>query len=199
MKVSSKQLILAVVCSLFTAHCSLSWAQTPAQFTLSWKPGSTNEDGFNVYRDGKKVGAASKAATQYKDQVTGNAGQQFCYEVSAFNAGGESARTNQACAKIPEAPPVVTVPAPPSGLTVSALSTTSIRLSWAKNSDNETGYVVDRRAWAPEEGGQINVVAGRTYWDNTGLKSKRTYCYQIKATGKTGDSTYSNESCATTR
>ncbi|SFI39275.1 Chitinase [Streptosporangium canum] len=65
-----------------------------ANVALSWNP-SSNATGYNVYRDGAKVG--SPATTAYTD--TPGAGTHT-YQVSAVNPTGESARSAQVSATV---------------------------------------------------------------------------------------------------
>lgn len=176
---------------------SSAWGQTTDYtFTLTWIDNSNNEEGFNIYRGGSKIAAVAANVQTYKDPVKGSPGQEFCYEVSAFSSGGESAKAS-ACGKIPQI--AVPVPAAPSGLTTSKLSTSSIRLAWGLNSTNESGIEISRRTWAPPANATLSVATGVSTFDDTGLTAKKTYCYKVKAKGIVGDSDYSNESCTNLR
>lgn len=62
---------------------------------LSWTDNSANEDGFNIYRDGAKIGAVGPNVTTYTD--TGLAeSTQYCYQIGAYNSAGE-AKGAQTC------------------------------------------------------------------------------------------------------
>lgn len=172
--------------------------------TLNWTDTNNSEEGTNIYRDGVKIGQVGPNVTSYKDTVTGGPGTKYVYEVSAFNhqysdgTGNvqESARSNQATFTVPAA--VVPAPIPPSGLTTAA-SPTSIRLSWADNSQDETGFEGSRREFKPKDiVSYFLVSANETTYVDSGLTRNRTYCYQIRAKGTQADSNWSNESCATT-
>src|SRR5262249_24802924 len=189
--------ILFLILSFILYPFTLSAQTIQYTFTLDWTPGSTNEDGFNIYRQGTKIGTAAKGAKQYKDPVSGSAGQQFCYEVSAYNTAGESAKSSQACGKIPA--PAVVIPSPPTGLTTSALSQTSIQLSWADNSNNESGFAIERRSFQPEAVAQLKTVAAANNYTDRNLTTKKTYCYRVWANSAAGDSPSSNQSCSTTK
>lgn len=90
-----------------------------------------------------------------------------------------------------------TPPAAPSDLTGTALSPTSIWLTWTDNAHNETGFAVERCAgrrctWTelsrvdPSEGpGPV------TFTDDTVARGT-TYQYRVFATNEYGDSDYSN-------
>ena len=74
----------------------------PAQLSLSWQDASLNEQGFRVYRrrqiDGAETLLASVGAnaTTYQD-VSVLVSTVYCYRVSAYNAAGESPKSNEAC------------------------------------------------------------------------------------------------------
>ena len=74
-----------------------------AQLTLTWADASTNEDGFKVERKTGSTGAygqlVSLAAgtTGYGDSTV-TVGTTYCYRLRAYNAAGDSAYSNEACA-----------------------------------------------------------------------------------------------------
>jgi len=92
-----------------------------------------------------------------------------------------------------------TVPAAPSSLTASGVSTTQINVSWVDNSNNETGFKLERKTGSGGTYAQIaTTAAGTTSYSNTGLTAGTTYYYRVRATNAVGDSVYSNEANATT-
>jgi serine protease AprX len=97
------------------------------------------------------------------------------------------------------APPPVT-PTAPSGLTATALTSTSIRVNWVDNSSNETGFAIEScRGSSCTNFAQVATVgAGVTTYTNTGLRSRSTYRYRVRALGSAGNSGYSNTASATT-
>jgi hypothetical protein len=89
-------------------------------------------------------------------------------------------------------PPIATVPAAPSNLTVKNLTSNSNRLSWIDNSTDETGFKI----YASQNGSTWtmigNVGANVTSVDNTGLRRNAVYYYQVQASNTVGDSAVSN-------
>lgn len=87
----------------------------------------------------------------------------------------------------------------PSGLSVTALSSGSIRLNWTDNADNESAYLLER-----SEGGNGNYALIATLPANTtsfldeGLQAGTTYFYRLRASNSAGNSPYSNEASLTT-
>ena len=96
----------------------------------------------------------------------------------------------------------VGAPAAPSNVLVNNSTSTSLRVNFTDNATNETSIAIERRIL----GGSWNLLGyfgtlsgtGNWYWTNTGLNSRTTYCYRLKAFNATGSSAYSNESCNTT-
>ena len=90
------------------------------------------------------------------------------------------------------------VPADPTDLTAVAGTTTAkeIRLFWHDNSNNETGFKIERKTDSGTYS-QIGTVAANTtaYTDST-VVAKTAYTYRVKASGST-DSGYSNEAAGT--
>lgn len=85
------------------------------------------------------------------------------------------------------------VPVAPSGLTATAASRTSINLSWADNSDNETGFRIERSPngtthWTHIATTDANVTA---HLDGD-LQCGTTYYYRVCAVNDVGLSDYSN-------
>jgi hypothetical protein len=56
----------------------------PDRVQISWKDGSVNEDGFNVYRDGALVGTLPANTQSYADYA-GDPGRAYRYCVAAFS------------------------------------------------------------------------------------------------------------------
>ena len=91
------------------------------------------------------------------------------------------------------------IPAAPSFLIASVVSSSQINLSWTDNSDNETGFKIERKTgiggtWTEIDTVGVNV----TTYQNTGLTPATTYYYRVRASNAGGDSDYSNEASATT-
>ena len=92
-----------------------------------------------------------------------------------------------------------TLPAAPSTLTASASGSSTINLAWADNSNNETGFKIERKTGAAGTYAQIATTAANVLsFTDSGLTAATTYYYRIRATNSAGDSAYSNEANATT-
>ncbi len=89
-------------------------------------------------------------------------------------------------------------PAAPSNLKATAVSRSVINLTWIGNSDNETGFKIERST-----NGSTFVQIGTTGADTTtyssgGLKRNTTYYYRVRAFNTAGDSAYSDTASAKT-
>ena len=92
----------------------------------------------------------------------------------------------------------VTKPAAPSAMTATALSTTSIRVGWADNSNNEDNFAIERKTGTSGTYSQIATTAMNvTSYVDTSVNRGVTYCYQIRAVNSAGASGYTNEACKT--
>ncbi len=92
-----------------------------------------------------------------------------------------------------------TPPYAPANLAATAISSAQIDLSWTDNSNNETGFKIERKTGANGVYGEIsNVGANVTTYVDVGLSSETTYYYRVRAYNASGDSLYSNEASATT-
>jgi beta-glucanase (GH16 family)/uncharacterized protein YccT (UPF0319 family) len=160
-----------------------SSSTTSSSVAVSWIAStSTGVTGYNVYRNGAKIGSVAANFTYFVD--TGlTPGTTYTYTANAFNAsGGVSALS---------APFVVAtlssgnIPGPtiPTGLFSSATTMTSVAVSWIASTDSVgvTGYNVFRN------GTKIGSVAGNfTYLMDTGLSPGTTYTYTVNAFNAAG-------------
>ena len=167
--------------------------------TLSWSDNSGNESGFKIQRKqgatGTWVDIKTTAAnvTSYTDNdTTLRDGTLYYYRVSATNAAGDSAFSNQASGTTPLAKPT--------SATATAVSSSRINLTWVDNSASETGYKIERKRTAAGTYAQIDQVGANVhnYNDTNGLEPNTRYYYRVRATNGTLNSDYSNAPFAVT-
>ncbi|NBO64447.1 MAG: hypothetical protein EBU88_06310, partial [Acidobacteria bacterium] len=174
-----------------------------SQVNLTWSDNSANETGFRV----RRRLATSTTWTLIHTTATPNAisyqdsslspGTTYVYYVTAINVAGESSSSNESSATTLSAGG--TVPAAPSSLVATSVSSSQIRLTWTDNSNNETGFRVRRRTGSTGSFSDVATVAPNTAtFLNTGLAANTTYFYQVIAINDFGNSSGSNESSATT-
>lgn len=117
---------------------------------------------------------------------------EFGTDNSIYIVGGTTARFTQS-GTIPSPP------AAPSNLVATPAGTSSINLTWADNSTNETSFVLMQSS---SSGGIFNklitIPANTTSYTDVGLGSSATYYYKIQATNAGGNSSWSNEASAKT-
>jgi len=164
---------------------------------LTWKDNSLSEWGFKIERkrgdeDYKEIAVLGANTETYIDKWA-QPHTKHCYRVRAYNANSNSSYSNEACVTTSDIPPE-----PPSLLGLTVKSSSEIELSWKDNSDNESGFKVERAARG-EDYKQIKTVGANTesYLDKD-LAENRTYCYRVRAYNSAGSSPYTTERCATT-
>jgi hypothetical protein len=159
-------------------------AQGQTSVLFSWTENS-NQTGFEV-NDGSttySVGAGTRSFSWGSLQPS----QQKCARVRAYNSGGYSGYTGYVCATT--WPPV---PATPTGVTATAVSSSQITITWSENS-TQAGFDV----LTGSSSARIADPNARSYtWG--GLAPKTTYCFQVRAYNISGASGYSSSVCATT-
>ncbi|MFM8911394.1 MAG: fibronectin type III domain-containing protein, partial [Flammeovirgaceae bacterium] len=172
-------------------------AVSTTQINLTWVDASNNETGFQIERSLTSgtgftlLKNTSANTTSFSD--TGLAADtRYFYRVRAFNAVGNSAYTAQASS-------TTAIPAAPTTPTATAASSTRINLTWADNSNNETGFQIERSLTA---GSGFTLIAttgaNATSFGNTGLTVNTTYFYRIRAINAVGNSIYTSEVSART-
>ena len=170
------------------------------EITLTWNDNSQNEDSFKVYKGSTLIHTTAANAESYV--VTGlTPGHSYTFTVKAYSTvagysagAGTSTGTNDPAIIITE-----DLPNKPSGLTATPLSTTSARLNWIDNSNNEVDFHVEKSATSATEGfSQIGTVGGNvTTYTATGLDSATQYWFRVRAHNAAGYSGYSNVATTT--
>jgi beta-glucanase (GH16 family) len=163
-----------------------------SQVGLSWNA-SAGAASYNVYRS-RSAGTetlyqSGVTTTLFADTGVTN-GTTYYYKVTAVNAGGESAESNEASAT-PQAP---AIPNPPANLTAKA-GNQQVALSWAI-SLGAAAYNVYRGTSTGAETLYQSGLSGTTFTD-TNATDGTTYYYEVTAVNSSGESGKSNEANAT--
>jgi len=171
------------------------------QINLAWTDSSNNETGFKIERRQSgtstwvQIATPLANTTSYSNRgLTG--GTKYYYKVRATNDAGDSNFSSESNATT-QATPVA--PVAPSGLIANVASSSQINLTWADNSNNETGFKLERRQSGSSTWTQIATPATNAIaYSNTGLSAATKYYYRVRATNAIGDSVFSGEAVATT-
>lgn len=151
-----------------------------ALVTLRGSP-PTGATGFNFYRSLASGGSYTIIATNlntasYAD--TGLANGTTCYyEIAATNSGGAS--TNSA--PVSATPQAVAVPATPSNLVATTVTTNQISLRWVDNSGGTASFQIQRSYDGVNFYPEGSVGAGVTNFTDSGLLTGATYYYDVLA------------------
>lgn len=170
------------------------------QANLAWSDNSTNEDGFRIERCS---GAGCTNFTEIKTVSTNVVATSdttlvpnttYSYRVRAYNGGGNSGYTSVVSVTTPD------TPLPPSALTANGTSTSQINLAWTDNSNNETGFRIERCSGS---GCTVfteiaTVAANVVTYSNTSLAAGTSYSYRVRAYKGTENSAYTSTATAVT-
>jgi len=181
---------------------NLSATLNSAQIDLAWTQDWTDADGITILRstDGtvfQQIGTTGIFVTHFSDPIAGLLpGTTYYYVVQAYNAAGSSGFSNVASATTA---PANTIPVAPSNVTAAAASPTKVVLSWKDNSNNESGFKIERSTYPFKSWTQIGTVGANvaTYTD-AATKKNTAYQYRVRAYNSTGNSSYSNTASVTT-
>jgi oligosaccharide reducing-end xylanase len=178
-----------------------SSAASSSQINLTWLDNSSNETGFKIERKSgtaafAQIATVGAGVISYSNTAL-TASTAYTYRVRATNSVGDSAYSNESSA-ITSSVTTGTVPTAPSSLGSTVASSSQINLSWFDNSNNETGFKIERKTGAGAYAQIATVAANITTYNNTALTASTAYTYRVRANNATGDSAYSNETTATT-
>jgi hypothetical protein len=169
-------------------------AGPPPFINLQWADNSLDETGFVIERSTDGVNFSVLATvvanvTAYNDLAVFG-GLTYTYRVAAFSANGTSGYSNTGSASVP---PDATPPAAPSNLIATNVAQTTLTLNWQDNSNNETGFTIQRatNSTFTKNLVTINVGANMTSYADSGLTKNNKYFYRILATNVAFNSPWS--------
>ncbi|MFH1228674.1 MAG: DUF2341 domain-containing protein [Planctomycetota bacterium] len=160
---------------------------------LAWQDNSFDEVGFKIERsyDGvnfSQIGTVAANAVNYSDNTI-TPTTTYYYRVRSYNYGMNGTASNQESSNT-SAPN----PNAPSGLTAVFVGASSINLSWADNSTNETGFKIERSFDGGLNWTELATrTPGTTSYADSGLKQSIIYYYRLRAYNGANYSGYSNE------
>jgi FtsP/CotA-like multicopper oxidase with cupredoxin domain len=163
--------------------------QTGPQISLTWTDNATNETGFILERS-VNGGAFQVLTNPPAHTGTGfvtfvdtpvTAGTTYAYQVRATNTSGPSGNSNTVTLTVPAVPT-----APSSFTATNGANQGNLRrvvLNWTDNSNNETGFSIQRATNAGFTTGLNTVAVGANVqtFTQTGLTRNTNYYFRIRA------------------
>ena len=150
-------------------------AKTSTSIDWAWNDNSNNETGFNFYGSagGDVLGANVTTKT------TGSLGPNIQYSayVKAYNAQGESSKSNTCYA--------YTYAAAPLAQALSDVTDVSIRANWGQNGNQSGTLYYCENTTAGTNSGWTSSLS----WNSTGLSPSTGYTFRVKARNGDGDET----------
>jgi fibronectin type 3 domain-containing protein len=187
---------------------SVRWTgQVQAQFGETYTFYTQSDDGVRLYVNNQLVidNFTDHSSTENSGTITLAAGRNYPIRVEYYeNSGGALAQLRWSSPSTPKQ--VVpkaqlfsgAAPAAPTSLTAVPASATQINLAWKDNSNNESGFLIERKTGAAGTFAQVAQVGPNvTSYMDTGLAAAATYVYRVRAANFGSNSPYSNEVTAT--
>ena len=172
-----------------------------SQIDLSWADNSGNETGFYLeqatdsgFTSGLVVHTLGANVTTYSS-VGLLQSTTYYFRVSAYNTAGNSSPSSVASATT-----LTILPIAPSELSATAVSQTQVNLSWHDNSNNETGFYLDRATNSGFSSGltTVAIAANATTASSTGLSANTPYYFRIRSYNSAGSSANTTAASAVT-
>jgi hypothetical protein len=185
----------------------MTWASVPTSagatsITMRATKATDNSTGSNVeyYFQRTNVNGIADGTIRNWDpcslyvDTTAVTGRQYGYRVKARDKTVNLNQTNWSVIGYA----LAGLPATPSGLTATVMSSTQIKLSWKDNSSNETMFKIERKTGSGSFSQIATVAANVKTYNNIGLKANTTYSYRVRSYNSLGNSGYSNTVTVTT-
>lgn len=162
-------------------------ATSSSSIRITWQDNSNNENGFEVNNCCVSQYAGANATSYTWGGLAPNT--WTCFHVRAYNSAGSSAWTGYACATTLAN---TTIPNAPSNPTAVAISSSSIRITWQDNSNNETGFEVNNCCVSQYVG------TNATSFTWGGLAPNTWTCFHVRAYNSAGSSAWTGYACTST-
>lgn len=163
----------------------------PNSIALNWVNDPGNTSPLLVMRrqdDGGYLTVANLpyTATSFTDNIAVKNGTTYTYRVGTYNNDTNMSYSDTASV-------TAAVPAAPTGLVLTASTSSAITLSWNDSNSGEQGYIIERSVNSGSYSPLATVGANVAVYSDTGLTSGLLYMYRVKAFNSFGDSSYSNQ------
>jgi len=179
----------SIMCTNLAAPTGLK-AQTGGSegIELSWVDNTLNESGFEIWRltDSMQWELLVTVESNTRSFIdTGTIeGKKYSYMVRAFLGDDGIYSPYSSVVSV-----VSAIPAPPDNLTYSAITATSVKLTWKDNSNNEDGFKVEKMDNSSGKWIEIASLSQNvTSYIIENLSISTSYTYRIKAYNSTNNS-----------
>jgi uncharacterized protein len=176
-------------------------AVSPTRVRLSWRNGSTAQEGVKIERRTGSNGIYTVisrvgiSVSGFEDTQV-NPGMTYFFRVAAYQGTSTSVYSNEVSVN-----PLAARPTPPGSLAAIPDPDTpdiGVRLNWQDKADNEDFFEIERKS----AGGNYEKIGGRTENSNSyedhSARANMTYWYRVRAGNGVGMSEYSNEAMVAT-
>ena len=180
--------------------------------TITWSSSTDSAiQGYNIYRAAfangpfTKISGATPVSNLFFVDPAPTSGAVYMVRAVKLEQSGSgtyfnlSQGTFSSGSIVPDPTPTPTVPAAPSNLSGSALSTNQIRLQWTDNSSDETGFRILRKIGASGAYTTLTVLANSTTYTDNNLAPGTQYFYKAQAYNTVGSSADTAEISVTTQ
>lgn len=178
-----------------------------SEIKIGWVDNSNNESLFKIERKGGtglgagifvEIGTVAEGIKTYTD--TGlSANTKYTYRVRAHNIMGDSGYSNEASSTTNFMILIPIAPLAPVNLTAIGPTSSRIDLLWEDKSNNETGFLIEKRSGMLPFVEVATVGANVVSYSDTGLAANTTYEYRVRASGAMFSSEYTNVASAKTK
>ena len=177
-------------------------AVSSTKIQLSWRDNASNEIGFQISRslDGTNftiIDSVAANSTSFAGFDDTNLIPATTYYYRVLTLGTSS--SNSVYANIAQATTKVSSINAPSNLALAVESHSQIKLTWTDNSNNETGFEIERSLNGTTFASIQTVAVGIAEYTNTGLTPSTKYYYRVRALGTPINSIYTSIANATTQ
>jgi sialate O-acetylesterase len=181
-------------------------AVSSSTVNVAWADNAGNETAYHVERAPSSAGPWTVMTLSLPANTTSYAATgltpstAYWFRVRAANTLMSSYASSATAVTTPAAPPPPPPPvtvAAPSNLVATAVSSTQVRLNWIDNSNNETGFAIERSS-----GGAFaqiaSAAANATVYLDATPSAATAYSYRVKASNAQASSVYSTVASITT-
>lgn len=154
-------------------------ATTSYQVTLTWSAsvdaGGSSVASYRVYRSSTLIATVTAGATSYGDTLV-SAGTKYSYSIAAVDTVGNASARSASVSATTLAAKERTAPSKPTGLRVTATTSSTITFGWTASKDNVkvAGYHVYRNGVYVGDSSTLS-------FQDTGLKARTSYSYSVVA------------------